>query len=43
MAEGHDNHTEGHDSHTEGHVTYTSENLTAAVLGRIRPDADARV
>lgn len=27
----------------EGHVTYTSENLTEAVLGRIRPDADPRM
>ena len=27
----------------EAHVTYTSENLTEAVLGRIRPDADPRV
>ena len=27
----------------EGHVTYTSDNLTEAVLARIRPDADARM
>ena len=27
----------------EGHVTYTSENLTEAVLARIRPDADPRM
>jgi protocatechuate 3,4-dioxygenase beta subunit len=27
----------------EGHITYTSENLTEAVLGRIRPDADPRM
>jgi len=27
----------------DGHVTYTSENLTEAVLGRIRPDAEPRV
>jgi protocatechuate 3,4-dioxygenase beta subunit len=27
----------------EDHVTYTSENLTEAVLGRIRPDADPRI
>jgi protocatechuate 3,4-dioxygenase beta subunit len=27
----------------EGHVTYTSENLTEAVLGRIRPDAEPRI
>jgi hypothetical protein len=25
------------------HVTYTSENLTEAVLGRIRPDAEPRI
>lgn len=27
----------------EGHITYTSENLTQAVLDRIRPDADPRM
>jgi protocatechuate 3,4-dioxygenase beta subunit len=28
---------------TDGHITYTAENLTGAVLDRIRPDADPRV
>ena len=27
----------------DGHVTYTSENLTAAVLARIAPDASPRI
>ncbi|WP_237213417.1 dioxygenase family protein [Falsiroseomonas oryziterrae] len=27
----------------DGHITYTSENLTQAVLERIRPDADPRI
>lgn len=28
---------------TEGHITYTNENLTQAVLKRIRPDAEPRI
>ncbi|MFN6953803.1 MAG: dioxygenase, partial [Acetobacteraceae bacterium] len=27
----------------DGHITYTEDNLTEAVIARIRPDADPRV